>query len=105
MVFLDYSTEISVPKFANQKIRIMLLLHSIEPQQILFYNTYPFYIFQANFLKQFGAISDTNVPSIMDIIRAQKQQQPIQRQRVIIIPVGRRKYISSPRPRPRPRRL
>lgn len=111
-VFLDYSTEISNPKFANQKVRIMLLLRGIEPQRILFYNTYPFYIVQANFLKQFGAITvtnDANIPSIVDIInRIQKQQPPKQLQRAVIysqIPDDIRKYLLSPRPRPRPRHL
>lgn len=108
-VFLDYSTEISVPQFSNQKVRIMLLLRGIGTQQILFYKTNPIYIVQANFLKQYGAISDTAVPSIVDIInRTQKLQQPIHQQRVIIyskIPNEIRKMLSNTQSRPRPRRL
>ena len=95
-VFLDYSTEISDPKLANQKVRIMLLLRGIEPQRILFFNTKPFYIVQDNFLKQYGAISNQSVPSITDIINYIRQSsQPIQQKQVVIYP----------RPRPRSRRL
>lgn len=107
-VFLDYSTEISVPQFSNQKVRIMLLLCGIGPQQISFYNTNPFYIVQANFLKQYGAISDTAVSSILDIInRTQKQQPPVPKQRIVIsnIPDDIRKMLLAPRPRRRSLRL
>ena len=92
-VFLDYSTEISIPQLANQKVRIMLLLRGIEPQRILFFNTKPFYIVQDNFLKQYGAISNQSVPSITDITNYIRQSsQPIRQKRVVIYPRPRSRF-------------
>lgn len=106
-VFLDYSTEISVPQFANQKVRILLWLKNVAPKNIYFYRLSKpqfFYIYPANFLKQFGAISDQNIPSIDDIIHQSTQPQ----QQRIIIPIIKNNIHIKPSkfyPRPKSRRL
>lgn len=103
-VFLDYSTEISDPKFANQKVRILLWLKNVAPKDINFYRlelrSQFFYILHANFLKQFGAITDQNVPSISQIINyisyIRQSSQPKQQFQL---------KLSRPQPRSRHPRL
>lgn len=71
-VFLDYSTEISIPHEHGQTTRILLWLNRIDPNIISFHRLATkeqlFYISQYNFLKEYGALTDSSVLSITDIL-------------------------------------
>lgn len=110
-VFLDYSIEISDPQFANQKVRILLCLKNVEPKNINFCRLESksqfFYILHANFLKQFGAISDQNILSINDILILTRQSNQPQQQRIIRPKIQYNIHMKPSKfyPRPRARRL
>ena len=71
-VYLHYKTPVSIPQLNGQKIDVLILLTDVEPKDISFVDTEAYgkyyYLTIDNFLKEYGASTNENIPSIKDIV-------------------------------------
>ncbi len=74
-IYLQYKTNVSIQKYANQELDIMLYLTKVSPKSFTFYDTNPYYISPVNFLKQYKGIVPNAAPSISEIIEKSKKGQ------------------------------
>mgnify|MGYP004552429223 CR=1 FL=1 len=74
-IYLQYKTGVSIREYANQELDIMLYLTKVLPKSFTFYDTNPFYIRPANFLKQYKGVVSNDAFSISEIIEKSKKVQ------------------------------
>ena len=99
-VYLQYKTPVFFD-FENKKVDIMLKVTKMSPKDFKFFKT-KYYILPVNFLKEYGAISNSDILSVRDIFHKTKLYlQQLRRKREIEANKKLNEFFAKNRPKRR----